>query len=253
MEFESRYKKLNEHQRAAVDAIDGPVMVVAGPGTGKTELLSMRAANILRKTDELPENILCLTFTESGSVAMQKRLTDIIGRSAYNVSIYTFHAFGTEIMSRYREYFYRGAEFKPADELSIHRIITSILDDLPYDNPLRSQMNGKYTAISDIIRAISDLKRASLTNAEFTALLNATDEALEIAGALVSEAFTDRIGKSTRDKLADVIPKIHDIAESMPLDALQPLSEVLTQSTLSMRQTLIRKSHLHLLRGKKSG
>jgi len=230
MEFESRYKKLNEHQRAAVDAIDGPVMVVAGPGTGKTELLSMRAANILRKTDELPENILCLTFTESGSVAMQKRLTDIIGRSAYNVSIYTFHAFGTEIMSRYREYFYRGAEFKPADELSIHRIITSILDDLPYDNPLRSQMNGKYTAISDIIRAISDLKRASLTNAEFTALLNATDEALEIAGALVSEAFTDRIGKSTRNKLADIIPKIHDIAESMPLDALQPLSEVLTQS-----------------------
>lgn len=105
MDFTTRYQNLNEAQRKAVDTIDGPVMVVAGPGTGKTELLSMRAANILRKTDELPENILCLTFTESGSVAMQKRLTSIIGRDAYNVSIYTFHAFGTEIMSRYREYF----------------------------------------------------------------------------------------------------------------------------------------------------
>lgn len=103
MSFESRYKQLNDAQRSAVDTIDGPVMVIAGPGTGKTELLSMRAANILKKTDALPENILCLTFTEAGSVAMQKRLTDIVGREAYNISIFTFHAFGTEVMNRYRE------------------------------------------------------------------------------------------------------------------------------------------------------
>ena len=230
MDFNARYKKLNEAQKQAVDTIDGPVMVVAGPGTGKTELLSMRAANILRRTDELPENILCLTFTESGSIAMQKRLTSIIGRDAYNVSIHTFHAFGTEIMSRYREYFYRGAEFRPADALSVHRIITSILDDLPYDNPLRSKMNGKYTAIGDIIKAISDLKRASLTDAEFSKLLDATDEALDIAGSLVSEAFANRISKTTRDTLADILPKIATIGESMPLDTLQPLSEVLASS-----------------------
>ena len=66
MNFEARYKKLNDNQRKAVDTIDGPVMVIAGPGTGKTELLSMRAANILQQTDVLPENILCLTFTEAG-------------------------------------------------------------------------------------------------------------------------------------------------------------------------------------------
>ena len=65
MDFTSRYNTLNTNQRLAVDTIDGPVMVVAGPGTGKTELLGMRAANILKKTDTLPENILCLTFTES--------------------------------------------------------------------------------------------------------------------------------------------------------------------------------------------
>jgi DNA helicase-2/ATP-dependent DNA helicase PcrA len=97
MNFEARYKKLNDAQRLAVDTIDGPVMVIAGPGTGKTELLGMRAANILKKTDVLPENILCLTFTEAGSIAMKKRLIDIIGRDAYNVSIFTFHSFGTGI------------------------------------------------------------------------------------------------------------------------------------------------------------
>jgi superfamily I DNA and RNA helicase len=67
MDFEKRYSQLNTAQRRAVDLIDGPVMVIAGPGTGKTELLSVRTANILKKTDTLPENILCLTFTESGA------------------------------------------------------------------------------------------------------------------------------------------------------------------------------------------
>lgn len=79
MSFTTRYGKLNAEQKQAVDTIDGPVMVVAGPGTGKTELLSVRVANILQKTDTLPENILCLTFTESGQAAMRERLVGIIG------------------------------------------------------------------------------------------------------------------------------------------------------------------------------
>ena len=146
MDFTERYNQLNNSQKEAVDYINGPLMVVAGPGTGKTELLSMRAANILKKTDILPENILCLTFTESGSIAMQKRLSSIIGRDAYNVSIYTFHAFGSEVISRYREHFYSGAQFRPADELNQRQIITEILNTLEHDNTHKTKMNGEYTA-----------------------------------------------------------------------------------------------------------
>ena len=62
MEFEQAYNQLNDQQRAAVDHIDGPLLVIAGPGTGKTQLLSVRVANILKQTDASPENILCLTF-----------------------------------------------------------------------------------------------------------------------------------------------------------------------------------------------
>ena len=51
MQFEKEYTKLNNAQRQAVDTLDGPVLVIAGPGTGKTQLLSMRVANILQKTD----------------------------------------------------------------------------------------------------------------------------------------------------------------------------------------------------------
>ncbi|MDR0957101.1 MAG: UvrD-helicase domain-containing protein, partial [Candidatus Nomurabacteria bacterium] len=61
--FQKKLGELNKSQRDAVDKVDGPVMVVAGPGTGKTQLLAMRVANILRETDASPQNVLCLTFT----------------------------------------------------------------------------------------------------------------------------------------------------------------------------------------------
>lgn len=230
MDFEARYDKLNDDQRRAVETIDGPVMVIAGPGTGKTELLGMRAANILKKTDTLPENILCLTFTEAGSIAMQKRLREIIGRDAAKVSIFTFHAFGTEIMNKYREYFYSGASFRPADDLERHRIVTEILDSLDYNDPLRSRMNGKYTAISDIIAAISDLKRAGLTDVEFKLLLDAAGATIDTAGKQLSDVFATRVGKSTRDALAAALERIETIQEETPLPGILSLRDVLATS-----------------------
>ena len=75
--FYEEYQKLNEQQRKAVDTIEGPVMVIAGPGTGKTQILASRIGKILLETDALPENILCLTYTDAGVVAMRKTITAI--------------------------------------------------------------------------------------------------------------------------------------------------------------------------------
>ena len=57
-------------------------MVIAGPGTGKTQILATRILNILSKTDAQPQNILCLTYTEAGATAMQKRLSQFMGADA---------------------------------------------------------------------------------------------------------------------------------------------------------------------------
>jgi DNA helicase-2/ATP-dependent DNA helicase PcrA len=96
--FAEEYNKLNERQRLAVDSIEGPVMVIAGPGTGKTQILASRIGKILLETDAYPQNILCLTYTDAGVVAMRKRLLQFIGPDAYKVNIYTFHAFCNEII-----------------------------------------------------------------------------------------------------------------------------------------------------------
>ncbi len=103
--FFQEYKKLNTEQKKAVDTIEGPVMVIAGPGTGKTQILTLRIANILKKTDTTPDSILALTFTEAGVYSMRQRLVSIIGSSAYKVGIYTFHGFCNDIIKRFPESF----------------------------------------------------------------------------------------------------------------------------------------------------
>ncbi len=92
------YTGLNKEQKKAVDTIEGPVMVIAGPGTGKTQILGARIGKILLDTDAQPDNILCLTYTDAGAVAMRKRLLGFIGADAYKVHIYTFHAFCNNII-----------------------------------------------------------------------------------------------------------------------------------------------------------
>ncbi len=105
--FDQQYKVLNSAQKQAVDSIEGPVIVIAGPGTGKTTILTLRIANILKRTDTAPENILALTFTDSGANAMRRKLVEIIGSSAYKVNIHTFHGFAEKIIQEYPDYFPR--------------------------------------------------------------------------------------------------------------------------------------------------
>lgn len=105
--FEEAYKKLNAAQKQAVDTVEGPVMVIAGPGTGKTHILTLRIANILRMAAQAgPENILALTFTESAARTIGKRLTTLIGEeTARKVGIFTFHGFAEDILRRHPEAF----------------------------------------------------------------------------------------------------------------------------------------------------
>jgi DNA helicase II / ATP-dependent DNA helicase PcrA len=211
--FESRYKSLNPAQKQAVDSIDGPLMVVAGPGTGKTELLSVRVANILRTTDALPQNILCLTFTESGAFAMRERLAGLIGAEAYKVAIHTFHSFGSEIMNRYGEYFYNGAHFRAADELTSYEVLVNIFEKLSHDNPLSVTMNGEYTYLRDVQRSISDLKKSGLTSDELRTILEHNDAYLEWLQTKLDLAFGDRLSKKSFTAIAHLAEEMANYSE----------------------------------------
>ena len=143
--FQTRLKNLNSAQKKAVTTIDGPVLVIAGPGSGKTEILSLRVAQILNETQVLPSQILCLTFTDSASLNMRDRLSNIISDEAYRVSIHTFHNFCVSIINRYPEYFYKGIPFNAVDPVTQSEMLQSIIESLEKDNPFRGvKPDGSY-------------------------------------------------------------------------------------------------------------
>ena len=161
-EFEEAYKHLNTAQKEAVDYIDGPLLVVAGPGTGKTQLLSARVANILQQTDTPPRNILCLTFSDSGAENMRERLSRFIDAAAYDVSISTYHAFGSDLIRRFPDYFTETRLQNPIDELSQRQVVSDIVERMRYTNPLKQTRHHE----SDLISTISEVKRALLSAAD---------------------------------------------------------------------------------------
>jgi DNA helicase-2/ATP-dependent DNA helicase PcrA len=80
--FNQALAQLNPEQLAAVNQMEGPVLVIAGPGTGKTQILAARIGKILLETDAHAGEILCLTYTDAGAVAMRKRLFEFIAPEA---------------------------------------------------------------------------------------------------------------------------------------------------------------------------
>lgn len=208
MDFDTRYAKLNINQRQAVDYIHGSLLVIAGPGTGKTELLSMRTAQILRQTDTLPDSILCLTFTESGAANMRQRLRQIIGEDAYKIAIHTFHSFGTEIINQHREYFFHGADSQPADELTQHQIVTGILEGLDWRNPLSAKNNGEFVYTNELIRVISEFKQSGLTPAELRLVMDDNQRIITDIAADIQQVFAAKISKKTIELFAPLAEKI---------------------------------------------
>jgi DNA helicase-2/ATP-dependent DNA helicase PcrA len=147
--FTDAYQMLNTEQKRAVDTIEGPVMVIAGPGTGKTQILTLRIANILRQTDTAPEQILALTFTEAGAKAMRERLHRYIGAVAYRVPIHTFHGFAGGLISQFPESYQNVIGGKPASEIDKIKIFEQLLDnpELKIIRTLKSPYHnlGKYS------------------------------------------------------------------------------------------------------------
>ena len=168
--FEEKYKELNKEQKNAVDSIDGPVMVIAGPGTGKTQILALRIANILKKTDTEASGILCLTFTNSGVHAMRDRLSQYIGRDADKITVATFHSFAITLIEKH----YELLDFLKIPELLSDDKAVFLVDEILQNNDweyLRPRANPSMY-FADLKQLISILKRERITSEEFLSNIN---------------------------------------------------------------------------------
>lgn len=160
--FVSLLAALNPEQRRAVDSIEGPVLVVAGPGTGKTHILAARVGKILLETDTRPQNILCLTFTDAGVNAMRARLLSMIGPDAYRVPISTFHGFCNRVIQENMEYFGHG-NLEPVSELERIEIVRDLLAALPPEHPLRENRKNAFAYENHLRDLFSTMKKEDWT------------------------------------------------------------------------------------------
>lgn len=199
---------LNTKQKQAVEYLDGPLLVLAGPGTGKTQLLSEKVAYILKNTDTNPENILCMTFTETGVLNMRERLKSVIGKDGMKININTYHAFGSDILAQYQNYAdeYDRRLDTAIDEVTQYKIIKLIQDGLNGRDILRGD------AVKDIIAVISAAKSAGLT--------------AEDLNTIAEQNITDSkvLSESISPLLKNVVPRAFQASFH---NAYQPIYEIL--------------------------
>ncbi len=199
--FTNEKAKLNAEQRQAIETIEGPVMVLAGPGTGKTQVIAFRVAEILEKTDVSPRNILALTFTESGVVAMRQRLVSLIGVTAYAVNIYTFHGFANRVINDAGAEFYKTHSLDPIDEITQLKLVMHLVDKL--DNPLLRPMRAPYWYVKPIMHAIKSIKNEGVSPDLLRELTNESIANLQNDGSSISKSGKTKgeLKQSVKDKI----------------------------------------------------
>lgn len=200
---------LNAKQKEAVEYLDGPLLVLAGPGTGKTQLLSEKVCYILNNTDTGADSILCLTFTESGAYNMRERLKSLIGKEALKVTIGTYHAFGQEILAKYKSYApeYKRALDKSVDEVTQYKIIKEIRDKLP----ARDILHGD--KVRDIISVISEAKSAGLRGEDLAKIAAQNIEDAKVLSDAISPLLQNVVPRVFEESYNNAYLPIYQILE----------------------------------------
>lgn len=210
--FEKSFKKLNKEQHEAVETIEGQVFVVAGPGTGKTTVLTLRIANILKKTDTPPDAILALTFSDSGAMAMRRKLEAIIGPAAYRVRINTFHSFANDLIKTYPDKFPRIIGAEHMEDLEAHKLMQAVIDETKL-KILRPKNASDYY-VAKCLKAIQELKRENISPGKFRKM--AIEQGIEKTKELarVYSAYEKKLAKKRLYDYEDMIMEAARVLEN---------------------------------------
>ena len=145
---------LNAKQKEAVEYIDGPLLVLAGAGSGKTRVLTYKIAYLLDKEIVKPWEILAITFTNKAAKEMKERVINLIGEEANEVWLGTFHSICVRILRREIEQLGYGRDFNIFDELDKDKVIKEVVKKLNLDEKQYAPSYIKY----EISKAKNEMK-----------------------------------------------------------------------------------------------
>ncbi len=170
--------KLNPLQEKAVQTLSGPILVIAGPGTGKTTVLTQRIVQILSKTDTKPWQILALTFSESAQINMKRRLFKLIKDAAYQVNIFTFHGFAKHVIEQFPDYFLEIQDFEILDEITRFLILKEIIENNSHKLTHITGYTNPLSNLKRIAATIENLKREGITLEKLKKIISTEEELL---------------------------------------------------------------------------
>tara|TARA_B100000686_G_scaffold299082_1_gene332591 strand:- start:2834 stop:5086 length:2253 start_codon:yes stop_codon:yes gene_type:complete len=158
---ENLLEGLNEEQRIAVQSVQGPLLIMAGPGSGKTRVITHRIAYLVQVMGVSPASILAVTFTNKAAKEMQERVNQLLGSQASNITLGTFHNFGARVLRQYGDILGIDKQFVIYDDDEQKSIVKQSLEEFSLD--------PKQYSPSAINNAISAAKNKMLRPSEHAA------------------------------------------------------------------------------------
>ena len=155
---------LNDRQKEAVLYGDGPLLILAGAGSGKTSVLTKRVAYLIKERNISPKNIVAITFTNKAAKEMKERIIKEVGKEGYDIQISTFHSFGLRIIRENYEKLGYEKNFTIIDSDDSLTVVKKILKDMGIDT---TRFNPKF-----IKNQISSCKNEMVTPEKYQNLVN---------------------------------------------------------------------------------
>ena len=197
---------LNDEQRAAVEAVDGPLLVLAGAGTGKTRVLTTRFAHILLSKKAFPNQVLAVTFTNKAAREMRERVAAILGQPAEGLWLGTFHAICARMLRRHAEFAGLSANFTILDSDDQLRLLKQVMD--------AGRIDTKRWTPGSVMALIQRWKDRGLTPARVG--VEAADDAATSLAREIYASYQARLLVLNAADFGDLILHVTEILRTQP-------------------------------------
>ena len=184
-------ENLNDKQKEAVNVTEGPLLVIAGAGSGKTKVLTTKVAHLVLDCNVSPENILAITFTNKAAREMKDRIISMVGNIAYQIQISTFHSFGLSILKNHYDKVGLEKNFTILDSDDCNTLIKNILKDMNVDE--------NYKGIRNII---SNNKNSLISPVEYERFVNTDYDKIVLE---VYERYQNRLKRNNSVDFDDLL------------------------------------------------
>ena len=205
---------LNDRQKEAVLASDGPLLILAGAGSGKTSVLTTKVAYLIEERGMDPRNIVAITFTNKAAKEMKERIIKLVGPKGYDIQISTFHSFGLRIIKENYERLGYEKNFTIIDSDDSLTVIKKLLKDMNIDT---TRCNPKF-----VKNQISSAKNEMVTPEKYHSLVN--DEISDITYK-VYKKYQETLLRNNSLDFDDLLIKPIELFSKHP-DVLQQYQEL---------------------------